>query len=137
MALFDLDNLRKNANPAAAEGKQKKPSALVWLNIGYTVKGEDGEDVFIGLPVGLPLDDMKEMEAKGSNPGWHQLVEAKNALLTYIKEAAKDLKPGEYINLDGLEIQAYRRNEAVVPHTNDNPLVNQMFSGLGKTGTNG
>lgn len=137
--IFDINALRQSLG--AVEAPTKKPSSQIWLNIGFNVQGVDADgkptSTFVSLPVGLPLDSMEPMSAKGKNPDWLALVAGKNALLAHVKGATTALEPGAGIVLEGLTVQAYRRNEESVPTgSNENPLVTGLISQLAvaKTG---
>lgn len=86
--------------------KQDRPVAKFWLNIGYNVPGagDDGEDRFVALPVGIPLDTMKPVTTNSRNDSYREFMAAKNDLLEQIMEAAQKLQPGEERKLN-LEIQ--------------------------------
>jgi hypothetical protein len=74
------------ANPNAANPAEKKPATL-WLNVGVTVTNEKGEPEFIQLPVGIPLDNNKELANTAFNA-------AKLALLKSFLTLASDIPPG-------------------------------------------
>lgn len=89
---------------AAAGGKAKKPQAKAWVNVGYEeVDPETGETVFIGLPMGIPLDTMELRSAGGS-----KIMQAKNAFHEALTAAVLSMEPGqEEIVLD-LKVQVRR-----------------------------
>ncbi|MBL4703308.1 MAG: hypothetical protein JKY54_02235 [Flavobacteriales bacterium] len=127
--------------PAAAGTKDERPSAQFWLNIGLMLQVPDrtegaaaGATVeeFISIPVGIPLDNIKAMVAKGKNPDWHNKVGVKNALLEELQTAASDLKPGQDVLVDALQIQLYRKAEEAAPRDpSENSLLAQMAEKLG------
>lgn len=133
--LGDLRQQLSNAGTPAAR-EERKP-ADYWLNVGVTLN-INGEEVFIGLPQGLALDDMKPQVIRGSNAEWIQMAQTKNALLTEIQKAAANLKPGDRLVVGQLQVELHRRAEpAQEGNPNDNPLMSQLMSTLGATGTNG
>lgn len=106
----------------AAAASQEKPKAQFWLNIGYvaegTAKPEEGkDDMFVSLPIGIPLDTMELLKTNSSNPEFNDLQGARNDLLSQILEHAKaTLKPGEDLvfNIQG---QIRRVKDETPPNT--------------------
>lgn len=94
------------ADQAQSGSKEARPVAKFWLNIGYNVPGagDNGEDRFVALPVGIPLDTMKPVTTNSRNDGYREFMAAKNDLLEQVMEAAQKLQPGEERTLN-LEIQ--------------------------------
>jgi hypothetical protein len=88
---------------------ERKPSQF-WLNVGIVVPGmgEDGSDVFVTLPVGIALDDLKKIEVKGSNPNWVKLQQAKNQFMELIGAQAAALAPGERKILPRIVVEVAR-----------------------------
>ena len=66
---------------------QDKTPATLWLNVGVTVKNAAGEDEFIQLPVGIPLDNHRDMPNTTFNA-------AKLALLKSFLALAQDVPAG-------------------------------------------
>ena len=95
--LAALANLNAGGTPATkpAGKADRKPSQL-WLNVGINLPSPDGEGtVFVSLPVGIALDDLKKIEVRGNNAQWIDLQQAKNQLLDAVQSAAAALNPGE------------------------------------------
>ncbi len=121
--------------PAAqAEGGTSKPNrkpATFWVNVGVTVPsmGDDGGPVFVSLPVGIPLDDLKPAEVKGGNPKWVALQQAKNGLLALIQQQAAALNPGERKAMPHLTIELSRAN-GVQAATDDTGALSQAVAGI-------
>lgn len=69
-----------------AKPNDKTPATL-WLNVGVTVKNAAGEDEFIQLPVGIPLDNHRDMPNTSFNA-------AKLALLKSFLTLAQDIPAG-------------------------------------------
>jgi hypothetical protein len=108
-----------------------RPKAQVWLNIGTTVPvpiPETGEveDVFVALPVGIPLDTMEHMEVRGTNQNWHHLVQAKNWLLEQLQQLAEGVDAGGEELIDGLQVQIKRVGQAPAPAADQNPFLSAM-----------
>lgn len=110
MAL-DLARLAAPSNAAPASANQK-PSAQVWLNLGYDVEvtNADGtiETRFVSLPVGIPVDTTDPVEMRGRNADYLAFTKRRNELLETLQAAAKGLKPGEETKVSGLQIQIRR-----------------------------
>ena len=70
-----------------ARSANEKIPATLWLNVGVTVKNDKGEDEFIQLPVGIPLDNHKELSNNSFNA-------AKLALLKSFLTLASDIPAG-------------------------------------------
>lgn len=118
MAGIDFSALKTRKNTANKSAKDELPKSQFWLNMGYTVEGagEDGEDVFISLPFGQPLDPMEHVRTSSKNENYRLQQMARNELLDQLNELAKSLEPGEEIIVP-LQIQLRRIN-------NDAPEVN-------------
>ena len=98
MAIFGQSTANANDNNNSGS-KPKKPAAKFWLNFGYrTQDGETGEQVFIGMPMGIPLDTQEKRGAGAS-----LLMQAKNAFLDKIIADCADMTPGQelYLEVDG------------------------------------
>ena len=125
-----------NAAAANASGNAKpaRESSKIWLNVGITLAGagEDGEDLFVSLPVGIPLDDMKPQQIRGSKESWVQLAQTKNALLEAVQKAGSQLEAGERQILSELSVEVYRKAEPAQEGTVEtNPLLGALFAQLG------
>jgi hypothetical protein len=70
-----------------ARSANEKIPATLWLNVGVTVQNAKGEDEFISLPVGIPLDNHKELSNTSFNA-------AKLALLQSVLTFASDIPAG-------------------------------------------
>lgn len=84
----------------------EKQEAFVWLNVGATLVIE-GKPTFISLPLGIPLDTMKQTKGTGA------YAQAKNALLASILEMSNSVSSNDSKIINGLEVQMYRRGEKV------------------------
>lgn len=118
------------AAPATAPSTVERVNAQTWLNIGYTAKDANGEDKFVSLPVGIPLDTQKMLDMPRS-PAFAQLQAARNDLLEQLQQQANSLEPGEDIVIDaggGLQIQLRKvSGPAETPAVDDsNPLARKF-----------
>lgn len=108
MSILDM---RSNAAPAAnAAAPQARETAKVWLNVGVYIDNpkEPGTQIFVSLPVGIPLDTMKFQEVRGSSEDFAHLVQAKNQLLKDLQDASKDLPAGQSGKVGGLKVEVRR-----------------------------
>lgn len=132
-----MNDIREEIRGAAETPRAERSEAparkrnLLWLNFGILLKGagEDGTDLFVGLPYGLPFDDMKPQEARGSSEAWIKLVQAKNRLLERMQKAGAKLSPGEssiisYDDETGFAVQMHRVAEPKsVGNANNNDYI--------------
>lgn len=109
-----------NTNSRGA--KADKPQATLWLNVGFTTQDpETGEDLFIGLPMGIPLDTMEVRSAGNS-----KLMQAKNALLQQLVGVKDDLDPGQTEIISDLQVQIRRVEEREAASGANNELIASM-----------
>lgn len=103
---FGADSAK--AAPAAG-ARNDQPKAQWWLNIGYLAAGagENGEDRFVALPLGIPLDTQEKVPTNSRNTNYADFQAARNDLLDQIMGAAENLEPGEDRILN-LQIQLRR-----------------------------
>lgn len=104
-ALFNAQN---NNN----SDEQKK--SVFWVNVGYKtgVEREDGSEIIITLPFGIPLDSMQYVQTNSKNKEWVEIQQARNSLLDDLRKAASELAPGEEKELT-LCVTLRRATEAV------------------------
>ena len=103
-SLFNpLAQAQMAATPNAATNAPEKKPATLWLNVGVTVTNEKGEPEFIQLPVGIPLDNNKELANTTFNA-------TKLALLKSFLALAADIPPGgtKEVPTDHLTLQIRR-----------------------------
>lgn len=114
---------KSQAPASSGSGRQDQPKAKVWINIGYYVTTGDGDQRFVSLPVGIPLDTMEEVSTRSSNDDYRAFQSARNDLLSAIKVAAGELPSGGERQLN-LQIQMRRVNEEQAPvETGTNPYA--------------
>lgn len=81
----------------------ERPQAKIWLNIGFyreDLTDNNGNPVKCCLPVGVPLDTMKDGEVRANAPQILQdIIDTGNALKEELLNLAEDLEPGDYLDL--------------------------------------
>lgn len=128
-----LGDLRQQLTPnqSGSNNREERKPAEFWLNVGVMLN-INGEDVFVSLPQGLPLDDMKPQPVRGSNQEWIQLAQTKNLLLDELRKAAAGMDPGDRIVVGQLQVELRRAADpAQTGNPNDNPLMAQLIHTLG------
>jgi hypothetical protein len=100
------------ANTSGAGSRSDAPKAKIWLNVGYVAEGagENGEDRFVSLPVGIPLDTQDRVQTNTRNADYNDFQAARNDLLDQLLAVATGLEPGEDAVLN-LQIQMRRVSE--------------------------
>lgn len=104
--------------PAAK--KDERPKSQFWLNIGYEtdVVDDNGENRFVSLATGIPLDNMERLQTNNRNREFAAFQAARNDLYDQIMDVAKSLEAGESKVIatadNGLAIQIRRINEESV-----------------------
>lgn len=134
-----LDTLAAQNKPAAtnqagsATPSTERKSSQVWLNVGVTIPGagDDGSDLFVSLPVGLPLDDMKPIVIRGSNQNSINLKQVKNMLLDELQKLGASMQPGQRQAVSQLGVEIYRvAQPEQVGTAEGNPLIAGLFGAL-------
>ena len=131
--------LNPEAAPTAAPAPtpaRTKSNIKVWLNLGVTlpVEQEDGTmlDTFISIPMGVPLDTMEPMVAKGDNKQNNRKIEVGNMYMEMLQTWAEtDVSAGESLPLPyDIEVQARRVKEQGTTGTSasggTNPLIAEL-----------
>ena len=114
----------KNApKSAAATVVEEKVKSQLWVNVGYSIEVE-GEQVFVSIPMGIPVDSIKELPTNTRNAEFNLLNQARNQLLADIVAASEDLESGESHVLE-LEVQLRRIDKEVdpLPAGSSNPFL--------------
>ncbi len=94
---------------AQRPAEEQREKAQLWLNIGVVVGvNEKGEDIFINLPVGIPLDTMKALEVKGQNKDWNAFTVNRNKLLEHFQKQGASMEPGAETTIEGLTVKIKR-----------------------------
>lgn len=114
-------NLKRNSQ--AQQNSETREPSKYWINIGYTVQNpETGEDMFISLPFGLPLDSMRKVA------GSSQIAEAKNFLLeTILQHMKEEMKAGESDVITNLQVQLRVASEPKDTDPSQNPFIKGIF----------
>lgn len=105
---------------STAPKKDERPKSQFWLNIGYEtdVVDDNGENRFVSLATGIPLDNMEHLQTNSRNREFAAFQAARNDLYDQIMDVAKSLEPGESKVIatadNGLAIQIRRINEESV-----------------------
>ena len=107
----------RRGGPRLDANGQPLPESKLWLNFGYTKN-----DKFISLPLGLAVDTMEPMVARGQNVEFNKQVAAQNGLLKAIQDAGFKLEPGETQTIV-LECQLRRVNEKMEIADEDNEFA--------------
>lgn len=117
------------SKPAATNGKDERPKAQYWINLGYDtgVKSETtDETIFISLPQGIPLDTQEHLPTNSSNAQFAAMRAAQNGLLDQLIEHASKLQPGQATTIN-LTVQLRRVKEAQAPiDPANNPLHKKL-----------
>ena len=92
---------------------EEKVKSQLWVNVGYSQE-VDGVNVFVSIPMGIPLDSVKELVTNTRNVEFNQLNQARNQLLADILAASEDLEPGQDHTLE-LEVQVRRIDKEADP----------------------
>lgn len=117
---------KTSGNPEAI-----KETAMLWLNVGYTHTDEEtGEETFISLPMGIPLDTMRVKPVTGKNEDYRKMTEAKNQLLHQLVEYARSLDDGAEDIVSDLQVQIRRVAEHDVQDTPENNAMVASMSRL-------
>ena len=114
----------KNAPKAStATVVEDKPKSQLWVNVGYSIE-VDGVNVFVSIPMGIPVDSIKELPTNTRNAEFNMLNQARNQLLADIASAAEDLESGESHVLE-LEVQLRRidKEPDPLPTGSTNPFL--------------
>lgn len=100
------------ANQTTTNNEDRDP-AQIWLNVGFVNEDpETGEEIFVSLPMGIALDQMKPARVSGKNEDYRKLMEGKNRLLDMLQGFAEGLEPGEEEIISDLSIQVRRVAQA-------------------------
>ena len=101
-----------------------EPSEL-WLNVGFYVENPNtGEEQFVSLSRGIPLDNLEEDIVTRPDTDFGQMLLARNQVLRDLKEAGKKIEKGSVIKLPSLQVELRRKKESVVESTD---LSKNMF----------
>lgn len=128
MATVTKMTMGNRPSRTTAKAEDKAPQ-LLWLNVGYTYADEEtGEETFISLPMGIPLDNMRNQRAGSKNEEFAMLAAAKNQLLSQLKEMAEGLEDGEEHILEGLQVQMRKAAPPADIPMDENPMLSKLGS---------
>ncbi|WP_417729490.1 hypothetical protein [Roseovarius sp.] len=109
--------IRKDQDPTA--------SARIWLNVGYYhTNKETGEETFVGLPAGLPIDTMAFLNARAAEDS--NLFKAKNALLRELLSMGRKMPLGQGQDVCQLKVQIRRFSEPDELEALGNPYLETL-----------
>ena len=121
-----MGTLKFGAKAKAAKSAtivEEKVKSQLWVNVGYSIEVE-GEQVFVSIPMGIPVDSIKELPTNTRNAEFNLLNQARNQLLAEITAGSEDLEAGESHVLE-LEVQLRRIDKEVdpLPTGSSNPFL--------------
>ena len=122
---------QQTAPAIATETKTKRPQAKHYINVGYYAPDPEnpGEQIFIGIPLGIGLDNQEPDKSNTSNAAYAELVDAKNQLLeslqAYARECAASAEgQGHEEELVNLTVQLRIAKDSATPAAGKNRLAN-------------
>lgn len=117
MSIKSFDQKFTLPSAQKAPESAQKPKAQLWLNLGYTIEGagKEGEDVFVSLPTGIPLDTQEPVQTNVKSEDFRALRSAQNDLLSDLLKYAEGLEPGQetIINLQ-VQLRRVKGDEAPI-----------------------
>ena len=120
-----MATLKFGAKATAAKSAivEEKVKSQLWVNVGYSIE-VNGESVFVSIPMGIPVDSIKELPTNTRNAEFNMLNQARNQLLADIVAASEDLESGESHVLE-LEVQLRRidKEPDPLPAGSTNPFL--------------
>ena len=112
--------------PSASRNTEDREPAQFWINVGYEtdVPEDDGSgNRFVSLGLGIPLDQIKELDTRSKNEMYSMFQTARNELRNELLEAAEALQPGE-ATIVTLQVQLRRVDDAAQPvYSGTNPFL--------------
>ncbi len=89
--------------------------AEYWINVGiYIENPTTGEEQFLNLSRGIPLDNLEEEIVTRPDTEYGQMVLARNQMLKDLKAAGKQLEKGTSKKLPKLSVELRRKRDSVV-----------------------
>lgn len=121
--MFKKPGIIPSANQRNTEDREP---AQFWINVGYAtdVPEDDGSgNRFVSLGLGIPLDQIKELDTRSKNEMYSMFQTARNELKNELLEAAEALQPGE-ATIVTLQVQLRRVDDTAQPvHSGVNPFL--------------
>lgn len=127
----------KPVQPAQAAVPADKIKTEFWINIGWETDEQDeqGRNIFVAMPGGIPLESIKPKPLKGKGV-YLEMLEAGNAILEDVFTMAGKLNPGEAVIISSgkesgqLSIELRRIGaEAQASEPGTNRFMRRMVSG--------
>lgn len=117
--------MRTYRNAPAQENTAIFEPSELWLNVGFYVENPNtGEEQFVSLSRGIPLDNLEEDIVTRPDTDFGQMLLARNQVLRDLKEAGKKIEKGSIIKLPSLQVELRRKKDSVVESTD---LSKNMF----------
>ena len=99
--------------------------AELWINVGFYVENpQTGEEQFVSLARGIPLDSIEEDVVTRPDTDYGQMLLARNQILRDLKEAGMKLEKGSSRKLPMLQAELRRKRDAA---TETPDLSKNMF----------
>lgn len=118
-----------SSSPSQGSGKPKRDTQF-WVNVGL-LRGRPGEQKLVGLPMGIPLDELQEKKVpstKTQNQEFRNLRLAERELWHKMRELMATLKPGESRVLP-FQVEIRRVDEKEQIEDEQDPSVNPFAVG--------
>lgn len=97
-----------------ANNTEFEPAEL-WINVGFYVENpQTGEEQFVSLARGIPLDNLEPDLVTRPDTDYGQMLLARNQILEDLKKAGMALEKGTSRKLPTLSVELRRKKEAVV-----------------------
>jgi hypothetical protein len=109
MAAILAEQSATNTTGGSAPKKEKGAKGQFYVNVGRWKK-ISGKRTFISFPYNLILDNMPEVEIRGSSPEFRQILAQKNKLLRETLDLLMTFEPGEEDYADNFVVQLRRIN---------------------------
>jgi len=101
--------------------QESKEKNSLWINVGIPVT-INGVLEYINLPLGIPLDQVKELKTDTNNRELNQLNQARNKLLQTVLNDGLKQEPGSTYELE-MTVTIHRIKEAEVINEEENPYL--------------
>lgn len=120
---IESKNLFGANKSAAVAAKSDKPKAQFWLNVGL-VKEVKGEDVFLSLPIGIPLDTQDRLPETSSNKEYAQMQAARNNIVDQLMAYAETMEAGDDVIIDlKVQLRRVKATQEVSVKPDENPFA--------------
>lgn len=121
----------RSVNFGGKSSKEDFVPSLTWVNVGYytTVTNDEGieEEVFVSLPVGIPMDSVKTLPTDTRSNFLNELNQAKNDLTKQLKAVFDEMESGSSKKTTALSIQLFKAEERLDrPETETNRFTKKI-----------